>query len=217
MRAVLVMAAVACLWVAGCSAGVPNDGGSALRGFLGQTAKPVPLGRAALAGGDVRLAGPAGYCIDPTTLRVGSNQSFALLASCRILSEGARGPEVEPVLIAVTVGPRGSGRDLPEPQTLARVAQSPLLQGRVVDGLSLALLARGGDSAFDGGDPRYWRAAFVQGGRLVGLALYVPSGSRVLQARGPEMLQTLHAQVRGDSPKAERAGLGRKPSETKAP
>ncbi len=214
MRAVFGIAVLASFWVAGCAAGVPNDGG-AFRGFLGQNETPVPLSRATLAGGDVRLSGPAGYCIDPETLRVGSNQSFALLASCRILSEGARGPEVEPVLIAVTVGARGSGADLPGPQTLANVAQAPLLEGQVREGLSLALLARGGDTAFDGGDPRYWRGAFVQGGRLVGLALYVPMGSVILQARGAEMLQSLRAQVRSDSPKAERAGaepgLGRSP------
>ncbi|WP_146584851.1 dihydroxy-acid dehydratase [Puniceibacterium confluentis] len=207
MRAVLAIAVLTSLWVAGCSAGVPSDtgaSGGALRGFLGKGTSSLPLSRASLAGGDVRLSGPAGYCIDPETLQVGSSQSFALLASCRILSDGAGGPDVEPVLISVTVGARGSGIDLPEPKTLAEVAHAPLLEGHVREGLSLALLARGGDSAFDGGDPRYWRGAFVQGGRLIGLALYVPRGSTVLPQRGADMLQSLSAQVRSDSPKPSR-------------
>ncbi len=205
MRAVLGIAVLAGLWVAGCSAGVPSGGGGA-RGFLGQDPDPVPLSRATLAGGDVRLSGPAGYCIDPDTLRVGSNQSFALLASCRILSKGAAGPQVEPVLIVVTVGNRGSGDTLPAPQNLAAVAQAPLIEGWTREGLSLALLAQGGDAAFEGGDPRYWRGAFVQGGRLVGLALYVPKGSAVLDAQGAEMLRVLSAQVRTDSPNRTQAG-----------
>lgn len=210
MRATLGLAVLACLWVAGCSAGVPIDGGLQ-RGFLGQAT--APLARVTLAGGDVRLAGPAGYCVDPDTLRVGSSQSFALLASCRILSGGASGPEVPPVLIAVTVGAPGSGRDVPEPQTLAAAASAPLLEGRSGDGLSLALLGSGGETAFEGGAPRYWRGAFVQGGRLVGLAFYVRRDNVNLQGRGPEMLRTLRAQVQADSPKRSAAGSEPSPAE----
>ncbi|MGY9048646.1 MAG: dihydroxy-acid dehydratase [Rhodobacterales bacterium] len=212
MRGVLGVAVLACLWVAGCAAGVPNGGGT-VRGFLENGAAPAPLKRAALAGGDIRLSGPAGYCIDPETLRVGSDQSFALLASCRILSGGASGGMVPPVLISVTVGALGSGGDVPEPQDLATAASEPMIEGRKGGGLSLALLGRGGDSMFDGGDARYWRGAFVQGGRLVSVALYVPQGSVILEGRGPEMLQALQAQVRADSPKqapvGAEAGLAR--------
>ncbi|SNR33956.1 hypothetical protein [Puniceibacterium sediminis] len=214
MRVVLGIAILTCLWAAGCSALVPSDGGTQ-RGFLDEGSVAVPLKRATLGGGDVRIAGPTGYCVDPETLRIGSTQSFALLASCRILSGGASGPEVPPFLIAVTVGAPGSGLHVPEPQRLATAASAPLLEGRTSDGLSLALLGTGGDVAFEGGETRYWRGAFAQGGRLVGLALYVRKGDALQQERGPEILQSLQAQVRADSPKRGEAGaaadMGRLP------
>lgn len=166
---------------------------------------PVPLVRVALGRGAIVLSGPDGYCIDPITLRSRGAQGFAVLASCRILTGGKAGPYVAPVLITVTVGGRNSGSDLPDPQTLAAISQSPLLAGLTREGLSLAHLGAGGEQILDGGDPRYWRGAFVQADRLVALALYAPDGSRLAGQSGAEMLQQVKSRIVSQSPPGRNA------------
>ena len=58
-----------------------------------------------LAGGRISVSGPQGYCIDATTLRRTPTGGFAAIASCNILTGGAEGPIVEPVLLTVSVSP----------------------------------------------------------------------------------------------------------------
>jgi hypothetical protein len=153
-----------------------------------------------LVRGDVVVSATQGYCVDPDTLRARGSNGFAMLASCRILSGGAEGPLVAPVLITVTVGPKGSGADLPEPQTLAAISAAPLLNATMSDGLVLARLGGGGQDVLENGDPRYWRGAFVQGTRLVVLALYAPMGSELTGRAGGALLSDLHTRIRADSP-----------------
>ena len=61
------------------------------------------LTSAGLAGGDIRVSGPDGYCVDPNSLRRSATGGFAAIASCNILSGGAQGPVIEPALAIVTV------------------------------------------------------------------------------------------------------------------
>lgn len=156
---------------------------------------PAPLARVAIAGGDVVVAGPDGYCVDPTTLQSRAERGFAMIASCNILSDGKVGDPVAPMLVSVTVGPRGDRGDLPGPRAIASAAGVPLLAAETADGFVAAQLGAGGDSVLSGGDPRYWRGAFDLNGRLIGLALYAPEGSSLARESGAAMLARVKTRI----------------------
>ena len=206
---------VCALFGAGCTTTVPEDAAAETvrpRGFLAALAAPavpkaapmaepaLPFARVPLAGGDVVVAGPDGYCIDPATIDRSTSRGFAMIASCRILSAGRAGFAVEPLLVTVTVGPRGEAGDLPDAAALSEIAGAPLLGGVSETGFSAAHLGSGGARVLDGGDDRYWRATFLQGGRLVGLALYAPNGSAMAGPLGQGMLRAVQQRIVALSP-----------------
>ncbi|WP_375257554.1 dihydroxy-acid dehydratase [Citreimonas sp.] len=155
-----------------------------------------PLTRTMLAGGEIAVAGPPGYCIDRQTRRDDGLSGFVLIAPCTHTDDGAEPEEtVEPLIVSVTVGPRGAARDLPEPAALAELAGAPLIEGQTLDGLLLVHLSDGGRSAIPDGDARHWRGAFLQNGHLIGLALYAPEGSTLADAGGAAFLASLRAGI----------------------
>lgn len=217
--------------MAGCDGSVPTSnpetgktsgaGGFVSNLMVGAAAKPPkgkirrPLARVRLAGGDVVVAGPDGYCLDPVTVENSAERGFVLIASCHILSGGTVGASVDPVLVTVTVGPKGKVTDVPTPQQLAVTAGAPLLAGETEDGFVIANLGSGGNAALNDGDTRHWRGAFLQGERLVGLALYAPKGSAYAGSHGGGFLRKVHAKIASQSPggAAPAPALTRKPGE----
>lgn len=192
---------LACLVLQACQSTLPTDNPATERpksGFLSAIGAPkaparkTPLAKVSFAGGDVVVAGPEGYCLDPATIQNRPERGFALIASCNRLSGGKLGPYVAPVVVSVTIGPRGDG-DLPTAEEIASSAGAPLLAARSEAGLILAQLGTGGDAMMATSDSRYWRGTFVQNGRLIGLALYAPKGTAEVGDAGAQML----AQVRG--------------------
>ncbi|GGG69629.1 hypothetical protein GCM10011415_16360 [Salipiger pallidus] len=161
----------------------------------------APLKQATLAGGDVVVAGPRNYCVDPQTLPRGSARSFAMIASCNILSGGERGDFVEPVLVTVTTGPFEGAPVLPSPRLLAEEVGHPYAGGENGGDITLAQLGAGGNELLEGGDPRYWRAAFVLNNHVVGLALYAPEGSRMAAGTGAQMLRQVRDSIVAASPR----------------
>ncbi len=147
-----------------------------------------------LAGGAITVSGPDGYCIDPTTLRSTTLGGFAAIASCNIMSGGQDGPIVEPALMTVTVSPAAGAA--PSPADLADALGTTLLQDRELSALAVGQMASGGESAFDGSDPRHWRGAFVIGRHLIGVTLYAPQGSPMLGAQGAAFLNTVSSAIR---------------------
>lgn len=198
-----ILAGLAALGLSGCLESAGADGArNRSAGLLagGETRElPPPLARAELARGAVVVAGPEGYCVDPVTLGRGAARNFAVLASCQILSGGRRGPWVEPAMMTVTVGPAGASA-LPAPQTLAAETGAALIGGETRDGFVVAHLGDGGAEVLDGGDARYWRGAFLQGGRMVGLALYAPSGSPLAGDEGVRLLRAIRSRIAAQSP-----------------
>lgn len=213
-----ILPVCAVLALTGCSGVVPysNDGSAdapASRGFLaGLLPKNVSLGsgqmnpgpdrRAQLAGGDVVVSTPAGYCIDRSVLRAGPTDGFALLASCRILSAGALGSAVAPGIMTVSVGPMESGLTLPTPEELGAQVDAQVLRSRLSSTFTLVHLERGGARVLDGGDDRHWRGAMVLNDHLIGLALYAPQDSALAGPAGADLLQDLVAAMQRDSRKA---------------
>ena len=166
-----------------------------------ETSAETPPPRVSIVEGDVVVAGPRGYCVDPATVRSERARGFAMLASCARLSASGTGPSVPPVLATVTVGPRSRDAVLPEAETLARLADAPLLASRASGDLVLAQLGAGGRTFLEDGDRRYWRGAFVLNGRLVSLALYAPEGSAFAGAQGGPFLQDIARSVRAATPR----------------
>lgn len=201
------------MWLAGC-AEVPNAAPdeTGRKGLLSSAVetpltaarvqkKAKPLVRATLAAGNVAVVPPEGYCIDPKSRRGSAKRGFAALASCRILTGGQVGSHVEPVLMTVTVGPRGQSEDLPSPEMLAEARQAPLISGSRTPDAVYVHLARGGATALPGGDRRHWRAAFVLNGRLVGAALYAPAGSFMAGPGGADLLLRLKTRMVAETAK----------------
>lgn len=150
-----------------------------------------------LARGAITVTGPDGYCIDPTTLSSTSRGGFAAIASCNIMSGGQDGPIVEPALMTVTVSPANGAA--PTPADLAEALGTTLLQDRELSGLAVGQMASGGETAFDGSDPRHWRGAFVIGRHLIGVTLYAPQDSPMLGAQGAAFLNTVSSAIRANA------------------
>ncbi len=205
---------------AGCSTGAPvsNPESDAPRGggFLASLLQPSgarggrsndalakPFAQVPLAGGAVIVAGPEGYCIDPETLDSRRLRGFAVIASCHILTAGQLDSPVIPSLVTVTVGRQQDGDGLPSPRALAALAEAPLVEGDQSDDMVAALLGQGGDALLEGGDPRHWRAAFLQGEYLVALALYAPQNSAKTGPAGLDFLRQVKTRIQNLSPQPQ--------------
>ena len=175
--------------LAACLEGVPGAGSGA-----------SALSRVMFYGGDVTVAGPRGYCIDPQSVKRGQSGSFALLASCESLT-GTAGVVVDPAVLTVSVLPHQAGVTQPDSAEMAR-ALSPdkVLRGYDGDGISLVHVATGGRAVLPTGDPSYWRAGMVINDHLIGLAVYGPEGGVVANDAGRNLLMAMAEELRAQSP-----------------
>ncbi len=139
-------------------------------------------GRLAVAGGDVTVAGPPGYCIDRRLSRTEAEDAFVVMGSCSALGRG-RAPEGVAGVLTATVS-AAVMEQAPDPAALEAFFRSePGLSaisrtGRP-DTVAVLGSARGEgvlflnirDTAIDPDgpevDPVYWRAVFVANGHLV--------------------------------------------------
>ncbi|SLN21405.1 hypothetical protein ROJ8625_00802 [Roseivivax jejudonensis] len=184
-----------------------GSAGSGGRGALSDPAGDAePIRAVSLVGGDVVLAAPRGYCVDPVTVETDDDGAFAMLASCRILT--GSGPDVAPAVVTVTVGPRDEDATLPPPEALARLAGAPARAAATRGGLVTAQMQAGGSDVLSGGDPRYWRGAFRQGGRLVSLAVYAPDGSDLAASAGRRFLEQVRRAIETASARSGSAANG---------
>lgn len=154
---------------------------------------PQPLNRVLLSEGGLSITPPQGYCVDPSSAQSGA---FAVIASCRALSEGAEGASVEPVMVTVTVGPPAGPDDMPSPAAMADAVKASVLWGLTRNGFMSVHLASGGERGMKGGDARHWRGAFLHGGRMIGLALYAPEGSPLAGDAGGALLARVRAGIK---------------------
>lgn len=159
-----------------------------------------PAESIAVAGGDIVLAGPDGYCVDEASVATRGAQTFALLASCHIMSDGRSGVNIPPALITVSIGGRALAPTVPNPSSIAAAANTALLDTRIDDNLSLAYLESGGKAYLPNGSEAHWRAATVINRRLVGLALYTPESGGVNKATAAQLLIDTITQMSTQSP-----------------
>lgn len=205
----LFLGGIAIAVLAGCNTGWT---GTALSFLEAQgDSENLALRRADLAGGAITVLGPDGYCVDASTLRSTGTGGFAALASCNILSGGRSGAIVEPGLVTVTVKPADS--ETPSLEALAAALETELLSTRELSAVTLGQMATGGETAFEGSDPRHWRGTFVLGQTVIGLALYAPKDSPLVGPQGAAFLNTVSSRIRANSNAAEHSAEQSQPTE----
>jgi len=204
---------LAALFLAGCdeATGLPfaTEPGAASDGNGGRARTAMVK----LAGGEILLAAPDGYCIDRRSVRFGRKAGFAVMARCDTL--GVRGffGAYDLAIITIATQPALDSAALPTPAQVAGSAGSagPLrvLAKSSRNGLSLVRLG-GGTPPVDGVSDVYWRGAFVVNGHLVGVSLYAPENSPVLRDEGAVLLREMAYRTRQASQriKTEKTATG---------
>lgn len=143
----------------------------------------------ALMNGAVKLAGPAGYCVDMQAAEGGESSVFVLLASCAALNGTGPAPKQVAVLTAsVVVGaptsvpledrfPEMAGffRSREGRAALSRAGDAGSVQVHTVTAVDDVMFLRITDAAASAGgqpvEPGYWRAIFALKGRIVTLSV----------------------------------------------
>lgn len=175
------------LFLGGCLGEGSGQGGGFFEALATRAPEAEPLGRAKLAGGQVIVAGPTGYCVDPSSLDARPSGGFALIGACSAL--GSTEPWQEPVVMTVQVQRRPSRQAPPDAQALAEaVAPLRVISQEDGEGISLVQLAEGGDAALPGSDPRHWRGTMMINDHTVALSLYAPEGSGAAGRDGRTLL-----------------------------
>lgn len=166
-----------------------------------RTDAPKLLQRAALAGGNVVVVPPQGYCIQPATLREKPKGGFALLASCESISGYSSGYKVAPLVMTVSAVARSEPGPEPQGDEIARaLAGHKVIQQLHGDGLT-AVQVIAQKSLTEADDPQHWRGVMVVNQTTVGLAVYGPKGSEATREKGLNMMIWLAEQIRDSSPK----------------
>lgn len=158
------------------------------------------LDRAALAGGEVIVAAPQGYCIQKDSLKARKSGGFALLASCEQLTGFVSGYQVEPVVMTVSALPRVG--DAPEPsasEIAVALGDRRVLRRLHGDGLTVVQV-QDPEALSAESDPLHWRGIMVINGHIVGLALYGAKGSAATGEKGLTQLMWLAERIREESP-----------------
>jgi len=178
-RAALV---VACLTLAACGGGFRGLGGG------GSSTAPAPQ-QVAVTSDQIVVAGPAGYCVDPTATRDQGDTGFVLLGNCAAIANSRRAdqPELPALLTAAISAPSEDGRlsdSLGDLDGFFRSEEGLALLSRTGEAASVTILntAIEGDvfflhandeseAAIDGVQNTYWRAYMDIGRRIATLSV----------------------------------------------
>lgn len=169
---------VAGLAVAGCGGGVGLGGG------------PPPPTRVAVTADQIVVAGPEGFCIDPTSTRNTDDTGFVLLGNCAAIANSRRieQPATPAVLTAAISAPSQDGGRLAdsigELDAFFRSDEGLSLLSRTGDAQSVTILetalegevfllhaADRSEGAIEGVQEDYWRAYLDVGQRIATLSV----------------------------------------------
>ncbi|MBV0913318.1 hypothetical protein [Anianabacter salinae] len=192
-----------------------------LSGCTGGTgARPEMVTRFAVSGGDVVIAGPRGFCVDPGASSATGTPAFVLLSSCVSVTGSARAarPAQNALLTAsvATAPPRGpDGPDLAEAlrQFFATEAGRAAIarSGDPAD-VTLADASVDGDGVVlwveDRGPGRpelasgYWRGVFALNGRLVTVSAIGYADRPLSRDDGLRLVRQFRTATEAASPRA---------------
>ena len=172
---VLVMLA-ACLGLSGCGGLLPGGGADA----------PTEV---AVTSDAIVVAGPDGYCVDPTATRDTGTTGFVLLGNCAAIANSRRvvQPATPAVLTAAIAEPSTGGRladSIADLDAFFRSDEGLTLLSRSGDPATVTILetategevfllhaADTSEGAIDGVQPDYWRAYLDVGPRIATLSV----------------------------------------------
>lgn len=193
--------------------------------FGGQTAEVNPQWfeasaprAAALKDGAFRVTGPAGYCVDPSSIS-DETPATAVLASCVALANSVyAGQPVDPAVIVVSLSDAArplAGLDDSARQGLVQSlagSNASIVSAEVSGGVLMAQLTDAGLPARAGLAPSHARAVFDQSGRVVSVAAYGIAGNRWSAGQSQRLVaatvQALQAANGGATPVSEMSPNG---------
>lgn len=153
---------------------------------------PAGRGSARVLGGEITVAGPRDYCIDPRASRETADSAVMVLGRC------SGGGTADPALITVTVGAPGSSEVLKSGASaltafftssagraaLARDGRAGSVKIHSVAVADGALVLHLSDRAVG----PYWRALIGARGRLVTISVSAPQGANLAKEDGRALL-----------------------------
>lgn len=165
--------------------------------FSGVGPSPT-VGSISLLGGDLIVAGPSGYCVDPDLSH--QEDRFVVLGGCDVLSNGGSvGPSARAVLM-VSVSPDRSADSASIRQLIAATGSFDANNQRSNDGVHLVQLKSGGSDYLSGGDEAYWRGVTTVNGYLVIMTAISQNNGAATRKSGGDVLLALAKRIREKSP-----------------
>lgn len=143
----------------------------------------------ALHGGDLVVAGPAGYCIDPDLSR--PDDDFAVLAGCDVLTRGAAVGPVKKAVLMVSASQDRSAETVSLRQLTLLANGVAVTDSFAAEGVGVMQLASGGAELAPGAEPKYWRAATSVNGYLVVMTAVSQPGGAAANRDGARLLINL--------------------------
>ncbi len=216
----------ACVALAGCGGGFEGSLRSATSvpgNFFGSLTGSAGQREATVGSAQIKIAGPEGYCVDPTSKKVSGNTTFLLLASCSAITESSRAatPQHPAALLASVGDPTGQSvaADLPGLDNLLRSETGRGMLSRSKDAGTVEVLESFAmdDTLFvrvrdtspneqPGLSYEYWRAILDVKGSAVTLSVMAPREDPFSINTGLQILRSYVAEVKA------RNGLGPAPA-----
>ncbi|MCU9848293.1 hypothetical protein OEZ60_09760 [Defluviimonas sp. WL0024] len=172
-----------------------------------------------VAGGEVTVTGPSGYCIDRSVSRDGAEGAFVLLGSCAAISGSRTAAQpVRPAVLTASVLP-GAPLSAPMAESFEGLAaffrsapgRAALSRSGKAETVTVEEVAAAGDvlylrlsdaSASDGRavEPEYWRAILALKGRIVTLSALGLQDRPLTAAEKRRALEGFVAQMKAVNP-----------------
>lgn len=176
-------------------------------GFAGEGPTLSSLGRAlfateprtaVLAGGDLRLSAPDSWCVEPRSLRNTEDASFAMVASCRSVTQQLRFAPAPRGYATVVVGPALAQATPPADLLRAVVGEGTEIAAPDGDGIATARVpAAEGDRRPDA-EILAWRGAAMVADRPVLLSVYAVDDA-LAGEDGAALMRALAAGIDADA------------------
>lgn len=161
-----------------------------------------------VAGRDVTIVAPPGFCVDPGSTNVSASGAFVMAGDCallgtgRPLAEGDAAPTGAVMTASVSATERAGPGPLAELQRFAATPQGRAVLSRSGRGDRVRILATRtrrdvlyvliedrGPQPFDGIEPRFWRAFLEVSGRMTVLSVLGFEGAGVGPTEGLALIQ----------------------------
>lgn len=203
-------ALLALMLLGACANG--TDGG----GFHLAMPKPAPK-QIAISGKDVIIAGPKGFCIDPTITKNDGSDVFILLGSCAAIAASSLKPRPKiPAILTATVSQKTQSAPIAESiKTLTRFFKSDagraalsrdgradtvsVMETLNEDGVFYIHARDTSTGTMAGAGDEYWRALFDVNGRIVSASVFGLKSQPFSAKEGYDTLQAFTNQIKRKS------------------